>query len=70
MLGLVGKQGNVIFGVPDWLSIVILVLDILTIIFVWSGRKRFLVKVVWTLVILFLPFVGLILYFLLGREKS
>ena len=70
MLGLAGAKGTLLFDVPDWLSILVLVLDILTIVFVWSGRKRFLVKVAWTLVVLFLPIVGLVVYFLLGREKG
>jgi phospholipase D-like protein len=65
-----GGPGASVGWVPSWLWIVIVVLDILVIIFVVQSRKRFLVKVVWILVILLLPLLGLILYFLLGREKG
>lgn|GEM_PF-669529 len=62
--------GGTLFGSFGWLGILILVLDILTIVFVVQSRKRFLVKVVWIVVILALPILGLLLYFLLGREKG
>jgi hypothetical protein len=51
------------------LGIVLLVLVILVIVNVWRSRKAFIPKVLWTLIIVFVPVVGLILYFLLGREK-
>lgn len=57
------------FGVYPALGLVILVLDIIVIVNVWKSHKALIPKVVWTLVILFLPILGLILYFLLGREK-
>lgn len=69
MMGFAAGNG-VVPGVPDWLSLVVLILDILTIVFVVTGHKRFLVKVVWVIIVLALPFAGLILYFLLGREKA
>lgn len=50
-----------------WLAV--LVLDVLTIIWIIQGHKRFLVKIAWILIIFFLPLLGLILYFFLGREK-
>ena len=51
------------------LGLIVLVLDILVIVRVAGSHKAFLVKLVWILVILFLPILGLILYFFLGREK-
>lgn len=62
--------GGALLGpVPNWVGLLILVLDILVIVFVLKSRKRFLVKVVWIAVVIFLPILGLILYFFLGREK-
>lgn len=57
------------FGLYQILGIVILILDILVIVSVWRSHKAFIPKALWTLIILFLPLIGLILYFLLGREK-
>lgn len=62
--------GGAFFEQYGWLGILVLILDILVIVFVLQSRKRFLVKLVWIAVIVFLPILGLILYFLLGREKG
>jgi len=51
------------------LSLIILILDIIVIVSIVGSHKTFLVKLVWVLVILFLPVLGLILYFFLGRER-
>lgn len=59
-------------GAGDLLWIVyllVLVIDILIIVAIWRSRKTTLVKVVWTLVIVFTSVIGWILYFFLGREK-
>ncbi|HEX9817101.1 MAG TPA: PLD nuclease N-terminal domain-containing protein [Candidatus Thermoplasmatota archaeon] len=61
-----GSGGTSAYSV---IGIVILVLDIIVIVSVWKSHKALIPKVVWTLVILFLPIIGLILYFFLGREK-
>ena len=53
------------FGI---LGLIILVLDVLAILQVWQSSRDTGSKVVWTLVIFFLPLVGLILYYLLGRK--
>lgn len=65
-----GKGGPAGFGIGgSILGLILLVLDILVIISILKSHKTLLVKVVWILVVLFLPFLGLILYFFLGREK-
>ncbi|HLE47167.1 MAG TPA: PLDc N-terminal domain-containing protein [Candidatus Thermoplasmatota archaeon] len=63
-------KGDPTFGLGlNVLGIIILVLDIIVIVSVAKSHKTLLVKVVWILVVLFLPILGLILYFFLGREK-
>ncbi|MCW8157473.1 PLDc_N domain-containing protein [Stutzerimonas stutzeri] len=44
------------------LAIVVLVLDVLAIAYVWRSRIEIGRKVVWSLVILLLPVVGLIMW--------
>lgn len=50
------------------LGLVILILDIWAIIKVLGSTATPGMKVVWVLVILFLPVIGLILWFLLGPK--
>jgi hypothetical protein len=49
------------------LGLVIFVLDIIAIVDVLKSKADAGNKLIWLLVILFLPVVGMILYFLLGR---
>ncbi len=49
------------------LGLIILVLDIVAIVNVLGGSKPLEYKVLWILVILLLPVVGMILYFLIGK---
>jgi len=49
-------------------GLVILVLDIWAIVSVLTGYGSVARKVVWILLILFLPVIGVILYLLLGRS--
>ena len=51
------------------LLLALILLDLLVIAFVLRSRKRTTVKMVWVLVVAFLPVLGLILYVLLGRER-
>jgi hypothetical protein len=51
-----------------WL--VVLILDILAIIDVAGRSMEMLKKVLWILLILFLPILGIVLYYLVGRSKS
>jgi hypothetical protein len=50
-------------------GLVILILDIIAAVEILTSSKPVLNKVLWLLVIFFLPLVGMILYFLLGRGK-
>lgn len=52
------------------LGILILILDILAIISVLTGNGSSGHKLLWTLIILLLPVIGLVLYFLLGRSVA
>lgn len=52
------------------LAVVVFVLDIIAIVSVVSGRSSLERKVVWIVVILLLPFIGMLLYFLLGRSAA
>jgi len=52
------------------LGLIVLVLDIIAIIDVIKGSLSVGRKVLWILLILILPVVGMILYFLLGRTKA
>lgn len=50
------------------LGLIILVLDIIAIVDVIKSSKDTGKKILWILLIIILPVVGLILYFLLGRK--
>jgi hypothetical protein len=64
-----GGGGGGFFGTYGVVGLIVLILDIVVLVSVWRSHKALIPKVVWTLVILFLPIIGLILYFFLGREK-
>jgi len=51
-------------------GLIISVLDILAIINVINSRSATDRKILWTLLILFLPLLGLILYYLMGKNKQ
>jgi hypothetical protein len=50
------------------LGTVILILDIFAIVSVLLGRSGVMRKLLWIAVILLLPVVGMVLYFLIGRS--
>jgi len=50
------------------LGAVILILDIFAIVSVLLGRSGVMRKLLWIAVILLLPVVGMVLYFLIGRS--
>jgi Phospholipase_D-nuclease N-terminal len=52
------------------LGILVLILDIIAIIDILGGRGSAGHKLVWFLVVLFLPVVGMLLYFLIGKNKA
>lgn len=53
----------------NFFGFLIFILDIVAIVDVVRSSKSIGMKVLWTLVIIVLPLVGLILYFLFGRER-
>ncbi len=55
---------------PHWLWIAVLVLDIIAIVSVVAGRGSLGHKVLWTILIIILPVIGMILYYLLGRSAA
>lgn len=52
------------------LGLIILVLDIIAIVDLFKGAKENSKKILWFILILILPLIGMILYFLLGKEKK
>lgn len=57
------------FGFGGLVGLLILVLDILVIIKVLQSGRSTEYKLIWILVILLLPLVGLLLWFLLSERK-
>jgi Phospholipase_D-nuclease N-terminal len=58
---------------PTTLSLVgtvILLLDIFAIVSVLLGSSEVMRKVLWIALILLLPIVGMVLYFLIGRSRA
>jgi hypothetical protein len=51
------------------LGLLILVLDIIALVSILGGRSSVEHKLLWTLLVLFLPVVGMILYFLIGQSR-
>ena len=51
------------------LGLVVLVLDIIAIIDVLKSSMATEKKILWIILILVLPFVGMVLYFLIGKKQ-
>ena len=51
-------------------GLLVLVLDIIAIVSVLGGRASMEHKLLWTVIILLLPVVGMILYYLMGRSTA
>ncbi len=51
------------------LGLIVLILDIIAIVSVLAGAGTAGHKLLWTLVILLLPVLGMILYFLIGKNS-
>ncbi|MFT5323171.1 MAG: hypothetical protein ACI8P0_001018 [Planctomycetaceae bacterium] len=49
-------------------AVLIAVLDLFALVDVLVSRRPFVEKVLWTVVIVMLPFVGLLLYLMMGRS--
>ena len=52
------------------IGLLILIMDVVAIVSVLAGRGTIGHKVLWIFLILVLPVIGLILYFLLGRSPK
>lgn len=50
------------------IGLIILILDIIAIVSILSAGKSVGWKVLWTLVVLLLPVIGMILYFVIGKK--
>lgn len=50
------------------IGLIILILDIVALVDLWKGAKDTGKKVLWSLLILIAPLIGLIIYYLLGRK--
>ena len=55
------------FGI---VGLLVFILDIVAIFSVMAGRSAVERKIIWTLVILALPVLGMALYFLFGRDRT
>jgi len=53
-----------------WIWIAVLVLDIIAIVSVVAGHGSLGRKVLWTILILVLPVIGMILYYVIGRRAA
>lgn len=51
-------------------AVLVIILDIVAIISVVNGHSSNERKVLWTVVILLLPLIGMVLYFLFGRSAA
>jgi len=66
LLGWAKKGGSM----GTFLGVVVLVLDIIAIVDVLKSAMDTGKKVLWVLLILILPLIGMVLYFLLGKKKA
>jgi len=57
-------------GIGGLLGLLVLVLDIVAIVSVLRGRSDPGRKLLWVVVIVLLPVIGMILYFLMGRSAA
>ncbi len=51
-------------------GLLVFILDIVAIVSVLAGNTSLERKLLWTVIILLLPFIGMILYFLMGRSAA
>lgn len=52
------------------IGLVVLILDIIAIIDIVKSAVPTGKKILWTILVLAFPFLGMILYFLLGKQKA
>jgi hypothetical protein len=61
---------NITIPTTNLIGVLILILDIVAIVSVVAGRGSLGRKLLWTLLILVLPVIGMLLYFLIGRSSA
>lgn len=52
------------------LALIVVIMDVIAIVDVLRGYSPMAKKVLWTILIIFLPVLGMFLYFLLGRPDE
>lgn len=58
-------------GVGSIFTLIILIVDIIALYSVWNDKSLSgTAKLIWSLVIFFMPILGLILWFLLGKNSD
>lgn len=57
------------YGYGSLAGLVILILDIIAIVNIFKSSKDTMTKLLWTLLILFFPLGGLLIYYFFGRNK-
>jgi hypothetical protein len=60
----------VMVGIPSILGLLVLVLDIIAIVSVLQSSMDTGNKALWIILILLLPVIGMVLYFLLGKKPN
>lgn len=50
------------------IGLLVLILDVIAIVSILGGSKPLAWKLVWILIVLFLPLIGMILYFVIGKQ--
>jgi phospholipase D-like protein len=62
-----GRKRGVVYSI---VGIIVLVLDIIALVKLWGGSSSIERKLLWTVLILLLPILGMVLYFLIGQEAA
>ncbi|MEO0966443.1 MAG: PLDc N-terminal domain-containing protein [Planctomycetota bacterium] len=58
------------FGFTGILGLIILILDIIAIVGIVRSKLEMPIKLLWLLVVIFLPILGMILWFAVGRKTG
>lgn len=53
-----------------FLSLLIVVLDIIALVKLLTGNTSATHKLIWALLIIFLPLIGMLLYFVIGQKSN
>ena len=61
---------DIVIPTTSLIGVLILILDIVAIVSVVAGRGSLGHKLLWTLLVLVLPLIGMLLYFLIGRSSA